>query len=218
MTDSIQHWLGRNRPPRVQITYDVETGGAIEMKELPFIVGILADLAGDNVPAESLKDRKFLEIDRDNFNDLLAKTIAPRLELRVPDVLAAVRAEAEEGEKEKEKKDAKGKAKGQEAEEAAAEDGERLVVNLAFDDIDDFRPERIAEQVPELAVLLDARRSLRDLAAQLDLREGLDRMLLQVLSSSEEEMKQLEGAATQELEKIGAGETEAASKSKGASA
>lgn len=217
MTDSIQHWLGRNRPPRVQITYDVETGGAIEMKELPFIVGILADLAGDNVPADSLKERKFLEIDRDNFNELMAKTIAPTLELRVPNVLAAAQAEAEGDEKEEGKKEAKAKAK-EEGEEGAAEEGERLVVNLAFQDIDDFRPENIAEQIPDLAALLDARRSLRDLAAQLDLREGLDRMLLQVVGSSEEEMKQLEGAAAEELEKISAGATEAASKPKGASA
>lgn len=87
MADSTQQKLGRVRPPRVQITYDVETGGAIEKKELPFIVGIMADLSGK--PAEALapvKDRKFVEIDRDNFNDVLA-SVGPRLALRVPNRL-----------------------------------------------------------------------------------------------------------------------------------
>jgi len=87
MTESTQHKLDRVRPPRVQITYDVETGGAIEKKELPFICGILADLSGK--PAEALpplKDRKFVEIDRDNFNDVLS-AIGPRLAVRVPNRL-----------------------------------------------------------------------------------------------------------------------------------
>ena len=65
--------LARVRPPRVQITYDVETGGAIQKKELPFVVGVLADLSGQpDEPLLPLKDRKFVEIDRDNFNDVLA--------------------------------------------------------------------------------------------------------------------------------------------------
>lgn len=87
MAESTQHKLDRVRPPRVQITYDVEIGNAIEKKELPFIVGILADLSGK--PAEALppvKDRKFVEIDRDNFNDVLA-AISPRLAFRVPNKL-----------------------------------------------------------------------------------------------------------------------------------
>ncbi|MBM4442975.1 MAG: type VI secretion system contractile sheath small subunit [Candidatus Rokubacteria bacterium] len=88
MAESTQHKLDRVRPPRVQITYDVETGGAIQMKELPFIAGILADLSGK--PAEALpklKDRKFVEIDRDNFNDVLASS-APRLAFQVDNKLA----------------------------------------------------------------------------------------------------------------------------------
>lgn len=87
MAESTQHKLSRIRPPRVQITYDVETGGAIQMKELPFVAGILADLSGR--PAEPLpkvKDRKFIEIDRDNFNDVMASS-APRLTLRVDNKL-----------------------------------------------------------------------------------------------------------------------------------
>jgi type VI secretion system protein ImpB len=87
MGESIQHKLGRVRPPRVQITYDVEIGNAIEVKELPFVMGIMADLSGmqedDPLP---LKERKFIEIDRDNFNDIMA-SIRPRLTMSVPNKL-----------------------------------------------------------------------------------------------------------------------------------
>jgi type VI secretion system protein ImpB len=77
--ESTQHKIDRIRPPRVQITYDVETGGAIEMKELPFVVGVLGDFVGK--PEEALpplKNRKFVEIDRDNFDQVLAG-MKPRL-------------------------------------------------------------------------------------------------------------------------------------------
>ena len=71
-TESLQHKLDRVRAPRVQITYDVEIGDAIEMKEIPFVVGVLADLSGKpDEPLPRLKDRKFVEIDRDNFNNVL---------------------------------------------------------------------------------------------------------------------------------------------------
>ncbi len=87
MSDSLQKWVGRNRPPRVQITYDVEIGDAIEKKELPMVVGLLADLSGQPLaPLPKLKDRRFIEIDRDNFNEVMGK-IAPRLDLSVPDTL-----------------------------------------------------------------------------------------------------------------------------------
>src|SRR6185437_17058007 len=79
MTESIQKKLGRVRPLRVQITYDFETGGAIEMKELPFVMGIMADLSGNpEQPLPMLKDpkRKFVEIDRDNFDSVM-KGMAP---------------------------------------------------------------------------------------------------------------------------------------------
>lgn len=88
MAESTQHKLDRVRPPRVQITYDVEVGDATQKKELPFIVGVLADLSGQ--PAQALpkvKDRKFVEIDRDNFNDVLA-SIGPRAVFRVDNKLA----------------------------------------------------------------------------------------------------------------------------------
>jgi type VI secretion system protein ImpB len=88
MAESTQHKLDRVRPPRVQITYDVEVGDATQKKELPFIIGVLADLSGQ--PAQALpkvKDRKFVEIDRDNFNDVLA-SIGPRAVFRVNNKLA----------------------------------------------------------------------------------------------------------------------------------
>jgi type VI secretion system protein ImpB len=87
MAESMQHKLDRVRPPRVHITYDVEIGGAIQMKELPFVVGILSDLSGKPAePLPKLKDRKFVEIDRDNFHDVLA-SIAPRLAFQVDNTL-----------------------------------------------------------------------------------------------------------------------------------
>jgi len=77
--ESVQQKIARIRPPRVQISYEVETGGAIEMKELPFIVGVMGDYVGK--PEEALpplKNRKFVEIDRDNFDQVLAG-MKPRL-------------------------------------------------------------------------------------------------------------------------------------------
>jgi type VI secretion system protein ImpB len=87
MGDSLQKWVGRNRPPRVQITYDVEIGDAIEKKELPLVVGIMADLSGQPATApQKMKERRFVEIDRDNFNEIMGK-ISPRLDLSVPDTM-----------------------------------------------------------------------------------------------------------------------------------
>ena len=89
MPESLQHKLDRVRPPRVQITYDVEVGGAIQKKELPFVVGVLADMSGK--PAEALpplKLRKFVEIDRDNFNEVLA-ACQPRLTIQVENKLSS---------------------------------------------------------------------------------------------------------------------------------
>jgi len=87
--DGTQKWIGRNRPPRVQITYDLETRGAIEKKELPLVVGIIADLSGTNPkPADvaALKLQKFIEIDRDNFDEVM-KSIAPTLNLLGQDIV-----------------------------------------------------------------------------------------------------------------------------------
>ncbi|WP_439630164.1 type VI secretion system contractile sheath small subunit [Gemmata sp.] len=87
MAESLQHKLDRVRRPRVQLTYDVETNGALQKVELPFVVGVLADLSGQpKDPLKPLKERKFVQIDRDNFDDVLAKS-APRLALKVPNKL-----------------------------------------------------------------------------------------------------------------------------------
>jgi type VI secretion system protein ImpB len=86
-TESTQHKLDRIRSPRVHITYDVEIGGAIQLKELPFVVGVLADLSGKpDQPLPRLKDRNFVEIDRDNFNKVLAG-MKPRLAFQVDNTL-----------------------------------------------------------------------------------------------------------------------------------
>ncbi len=85
--ESLQHTLDRVRSPRVQITYDVEVGDAIEMKEIPFTMGVLADLSGKpEEPLPKLKERKFVEIDRDNFNNVL-EGMNPRLAYRVDNKL-----------------------------------------------------------------------------------------------------------------------------------
>jgi type VI secretion system protein ImpB len=83
MSESLQHKLDRVRRPRVQITYDVETNGAMQKTELPFVVGVMADLSGQRKnPLPVLKERKFVPVDRDNFNEVLAKA-EPRLALKV---------------------------------------------------------------------------------------------------------------------------------------
>ena len=157
MAESTQHKLDRVRPPRVQITYDVEIGDAIEMKELPMVVGVLSDLSGK--PEESLPrlaDRKFVEIDRDNFDAVLG-SIEPRLAFRVPSRL-------NEG-----------------------GDGEQAMLNveLRFKEMADFEPARIAAQVEPLRKLLDARQRLVDLLAKLDGNDPLDSLLQDVVSSTE---------------------------------
>jgi type VI secretion system protein ImpB len=85
--ESTQHKLDRVRKPRVQITYDVEVNGAMQLKELPFVVGVLGDYSGNPAqPLPAMKDRKFVEIDRDNFDKVLSG-MSPRLALRVDDKL-----------------------------------------------------------------------------------------------------------------------------------
>ena len=160
MSDSLQKWVGRNRPPRVQITYDVEIGNAFEKKELPLVVGLMADLSGQpENPLPKFKERRFVEIDRDNFNDVMTK-IAPRLDFSVPDTL---------------------KGEG------------NLKVELHFNQIDQFEPESIVNQIPRLARLLEARQQLRDLLGKLDGNDELDALLENILQNTED-LKQLKGS------------------------
>ncbi len=86
--DSVQKKLQKIRAPRVQLTYDVEKGDAIEQKELPFVAGVVADFAGNSEKEQAkLKDRKFVNVDLDNFDDVM-KGIEPRAAYRVPNTLS----------------------------------------------------------------------------------------------------------------------------------
>jgi type VI secretion system protein ImpB len=86
--NSVHQKLARVRKPRVHITYDVETEGAAIVRELLFVVGVMGDYAGDPTePMKPLAERKFTQIDRDNFNDVMAR-VAPGLKIRVDNTLA----------------------------------------------------------------------------------------------------------------------------------
>ena len=88
MVESIHQKLKRVRKPRVHITYDVETEGAEILRELPFVVGVMGDFSGDPTqPLRPLAERKFIQIDRDNFNEVMAR-MTPGLNIRVDNKLA----------------------------------------------------------------------------------------------------------------------------------
>lgn len=153
MSESIHNKLKRVRKPRVHITYDVETNGAEVKKELPFVTGVMGDYSGDNNEnRKTLKERKFVQIDRDNFNDVMAK-VNPKLNLQVENTLSG--------------------------------DGSKLAIDLDFNHIDDFSPEQIVEQVEPLKQLLDARSKLRDLLSKADRSEELEKVLEDILKSTE---------------------------------
>jgi len=87
MPESIQHKLDRVRKPRVHITYDVETEGAMVKRELPFVVGVVGDFSGNPTqPLKRMEERKFIQIDRDNFNEVMAR-MTPGMNLRVENTL-----------------------------------------------------------------------------------------------------------------------------------
>ena len=87
MSDSIHDKLKRVRKPRVHITYDVETNGALQQKELPFVMGVMGDYSGDNTEnKKALKDRKFSQIDRDNFGEVM-NNVSPNLNMKVENTL-----------------------------------------------------------------------------------------------------------------------------------
>ncbi len=155
MAESIQKRLERVRAPRVQISYEVETGGAIEMKELPFVMGVLADLSGHPQEGQPrLKDRKFVEVTPDNFDDVLG-SMKPHLDLKVKNTLSD---DPEAG---------------------------SLSVSLDFKSLDDFNPDRVAEQVDPIKKLLDLRQQLADLRGSLQGNEKLDEILQETISDEE---------------------------------
>jgi type VI secretion system protein ImpB len=153
--ESTQHKLDRVRSPRVHITYDVEVGDAIEMKELPFVMGVLGDLSGQpQQPLAALKDRKFVEITPDNFDSVL-KGMAPHLAFAVENKLSD------------------------------DPNAGQLKVDLKFESLDDFSPERVAQQVAPLKELMDLRTRLSDLQGSLQGNDKLDEMLFEAVSNTE---------------------------------
>ena len=88
MAESVHGKLNRVRKPRVHISYEVETGGAVVQKELPFVMGVMGDFSGDPTgELKPLRDRKFVQVDRDNFNDVMGR-MTPGLKLKVENTLA----------------------------------------------------------------------------------------------------------------------------------
>ena len=145
--ESAQKKVERVRPPRVNISYDVETGGAIEMKELPFVMGVLGDFTGQPTePLAKLRDRKFVEVTPDNFDDVLA-SMKPHLAFSVENKLS----------------------------ENA--DAGKLRVDLNFKSLDDFSPDQVARQVKPLRELLDLRTKLADLRGSLQGNDKLEEIL-----------------------------------------
>jgi type VI secretion system protein ImpB len=157
--ESTQKKLERVRPPRVNISYDVETGGAVEMKELPFVMGVLGDFSGQPVePLAKLKDRKFVEVTLDNFDDVLA-SMKPHLQFSVENKLTD---EAEAG---------------------------KLGIDLTFKSMDDFSPDAVARQVKPLKELLDLRTKLADLRGTLQSNEKLDELLQATMNDEDKMKK-----------------------------
>ncbi len=153
--ESVQKKLQRVRPPRVQVTYDVEVGDAIQLKELPFVLGVLGDFTG--MPSEQLprlKDRRFVEVTGDNFDSVL-ESMKPHVAFAVENKLS---------------------------EES---DAPQLKVDLQFKTLEDFEPEQVARQVKPLRELLELRTKLNDLRGNLQTNEKLDELLLDAVSNTE---------------------------------
>lgn len=150
-----QQKLGRVRPPRVHITYEVEVGGAIEIKELPFVMGVLGDFTGQpEEPLPKLKERKFVEIGPDNFDSVLG-AMKPHLSYAVENKLSE------------------------------DPNAPNLKVDLKFKSMEDFEPENVAKQVKPLKELLDLRTRLADLRGTLQGNDKLDELLLEAVGNTE---------------------------------
>lgn len=151
---STQHKLDRVRAPRVQITYDVEVGDAIEVKELPFVMGVMGDFTGQPTePLARLKDRKFVEVNPDNFDTVLA-SMKPHLAYSVENKLSE------------------------------DPDAGNLKVDLNFKSMDDFSPENVARQVKPLRELLELRERLADLRGNMQGNDKLEELLRGAVSDT----------------------------------
>src|ERR1700750_1220129 len=155
MPESLQHKLDRVRSPRVHVTYDVEVGDAIELKELPFVMGVLGDFTGQPTqPLARLRDRKFVEVNPDNFDQVL-EGMKPRLAFSVENKLSE------------------------------EPDAPQLKVDLHFKSMDDFSPENVARQVKPLRELLDLRTKLSDLRGTLQGNDKLEELLLDAVGDKD---------------------------------
>jgi len=153
--ESVHKKLERVRAPRVHVTYDVQVGDAIEEKEIPFVMGVMADLSGQpEEPLPRLKERRFVEITPDNFDDVLKK-MSPRVAYTVENKLSD------------------------------DPDAGKIGVDLKFSSMDDFEPENVARQVKPLRDLLDLRTRLSDLVGSLQGNEKLEQLLQDVIGDEE---------------------------------
>lgn len=152
MTMNAQH--KRVSKNRVSITYDVETNGAVETKELPFVVGVLGSFSGDKPENEKVEvdDREFVGVDKDNFDQVMSD-ISPVLNYKVDNILA--------------------------------DDGSEFEVNLKFNSMADFSPENVVKQVEPLRQLLETRQKLKILLSKADRSRDLEKLLKEVLESTE---------------------------------
>ena len=157
--ESIHKKLEKVRPPRIHVAYDVEVGDAIETKELPFVMGVLADLTGQPTePLARLKDRRYVEITPDNFDNVL-ESMKPHLSYSVENKLSE---DPQAG---------------------------QMKVDLNFKSMDDFDPEAVARQVKPLRELLELRTKLADLRGSLQGNEKLDDLLINAVSDTEKMAK-----------------------------
>lgn len=158
MSDSKQKVIERNRAPRVQIAYDVEHYGSPTTIELPFVMGVMADLAGASETREASKpinDRTFVETDAGRFNKFM-EALSPRVKARVKNTLPS--ADGEEGD-------------------------EELFVDLSFKSMSDFAPDKVAEQVPQLNELLKMRKQLEELLSYMDGKVDAEKRIAQLLTN-----------------------------------
>jgi type VI secretion system protein ImpB len=152
---STQHKIDRVRAPRVQITYDVEVGDAIEVKELPFVMGVLGDFTGQPVdPLPRFKDRKFVEVNPDNFDTVL-ESMKPHLAFSVENKLSE------------------------------DPDAGNLKVDLNFKSLDDFSPANVARQVKPLRELLELRDRLSDLRGSMQGNDKLEEVLREAVTDKD---------------------------------
>jgi type VI secretion system protein ImpB len=158
MSETKAKVIERNRAPRVQIAYEVEHYGSPTTIELPFVMGVMADLAGASETPEASKavpDRAFVETDAGRFPRFM-EALAPRVKARVKNVLPQPEGEERE---------------------------EEVAIDLSFTSIGDFAPDRMAEQVPQLAELMRMRRQLEELLGFMDGRIDAEKRVAQLLNN-----------------------------------